>query len=55
LAFGGQDEAVIFGGLQKLQISKTLLCVTSHSVKVSSGGCDSIINIPVMILSHHII
>jgi hypothetical protein len=41
LGLEGQTGAVIFCGLQSLQVSKTLLCVTSHSVNVSSSGCDS--------------
>jgi hypothetical protein len=43
----GQTEAVIFCGLQELQVSKTLLCVTSHSVNV-------LINIQTTVLSHQL-
>jgi hypothetical protein len=41
LTLGAQTRAVIFHGLWGPQVSKTLLCVTSHSVNVSSPGCDS--------------
>jgi hypothetical protein len=40
LALDSQTRAVIFCGLQELQVSKTLLYVTSHFVKVNSPGCD---------------
>jgi hypothetical protein len=40
-AVGGSVWAVIFCGLQGPQLSKTLLCVTSHSI-ISGPGCDSL-------------
>jgi hypothetical protein len=37
-----QTGAVILCGFQALQVSKTLLHVTSHSVNISDLRCDSL-------------
>jgi hypothetical protein len=40
MVLDGQREAVIFQGLWRLQVSKTLLYVMNHSVNVSRLGFD---------------
>jgi hypothetical protein len=55
LVLDGQIRAVIFFySLQELWFSKTLLYVTSHSMKVSSLGCDFFVNVKAMDLSHQV-